>query len=100
MQMTSCGPKKRAPGTQRRVTLAELIIVGAILGMLAGIAIPLHANAQARARIEQVQADLQMLALGVRKYTDHMGTLPWALTARERPKRKCGSFHHLHPPAT
>ena len=26
-----------------------------------------------------------MLALGVRKYTDHMGTLPWALTALLRP---------------
>ena len=79
--MTSCWPKKSAPGTQRRVTLGEVMIVAAILGILASIAIPLHANAQARARIEQAQADLQMLSLGVRKYTDHMGTLPAALAA-------------------
>ena len=67
--------------TKRRVTLAELMVVAATLGILASIAIPLHVNAQARARIEQAQADLQMLALGVRQYKDHMGTLPAALTA-------------------
>jgi type II secretory pathway pseudopilin PulG len=61
------------------------MIVAAILGILASIAIPLHANAQARARIEQAQADAQMLALAVRKYADHMGTLPGALTALLRP---------------
>jgi Tfp pilus assembly protein PilE len=83
--MTGCWPKKRGPGTQRRATLADLMIVAAILGILASIAIPLHANAQARARIEQAQTDLQMLALGVRKYTDHMGTIPAALTALVRP---------------
>ena len=32
------------------------------------------------ARIEKAQTDLQMLALAVRKYADHMGTLPAALT--------------------
>jgi type II secretory pathway pseudopilin PulG len=56
------------------------MIVVACLGIVASIAIPLHANAQARARIEQAQTDLRMLALGVRKYQDHMGTLPLALT--------------------
>jgi type II secretory pathway pseudopilin PulG len=101
--MTSCGQKKSAPGTQRRVTLAELMIVAAILGILASIAIPLHANAQARVRIEQAQTDLQMLALGVRKYAEHMGTLPMALTQLLRPavndrNQSAGPFVTTVPP--
>jgi Tfp pilus assembly protein PilE len=61
--MTSCWQKKSAPGTQRRVTLAELMIVAATLGILASIVVPLHANAQARACIEKAQNDLQMQAV-------------------------------------
>jgi type II secretory pathway pseudopilin PulG len=102
--MTSCRQKKSAPGTRRKVTLAELMVVVACLGILVSIAIPLHANAQARARIEQAQADLQMLALGVRKYADHMGTLPEALTVLMRPavndrNQSAGPFvTHVPPP--
>jgi Tfp pilus assembly protein PilE len=102
--MTNCWPKKSAPGTQRRVTLAELMIVAATLGILASIAIPLHANAQARARIEKAQTDLQMLALAVRKYADHMGALPASLTVLLRPavndrNQSAGPFiTHVSPP--
>lgn len=67
-------------GAERGFTLIELTIVLAIFTILATIAIPLYANGQARARIEQAQADLRMLASAVTKYSDHMGTLPAALT--------------------
>jgi Tfp pilus assembly protein PilE len=79
------------------------MIVAACLGIVASIAVPLHANAQARARIEKAQADLQMLALGVGQYADHMGTLPAALTVLMRPavndrNQSAGPFIATVPP--
>jgi general secretion pathway protein G len=66
--------------TERGFTLVELMVVVAVIGVLATIAIPLYVNVQARGRIAKAQADSRTLASAVSVYGAHMGGIPTALT--------------------
>ena len=64
--------------TQEAFTLIELLIVVAIIGILAAIAVPNFLNAQTRAKVSKVQSDFRSLATAIESYhLDYNNYMPY-----------------------
>lgn len=57
-------------------TLIELMVVIAIIGILAAIAVPMYASMQARARIARAQSDVRVMVGVLSAFGAHCGDVP------------------------
>ncbi|MCP4708859.1 MAG: prepilin-type N-terminal cleavage/methylation domain-containing protein [Planctomycetes bacterium] len=64
---------------KRAFTLIELLIVVAIIGILAAIAVPNFLNAQVRAKIARVRSDMRSIAVACDSYRLDNNAFPWPI---------------------
>src|SRR4030088_2411051 len=82
-----CGPFTNSQGdrTMKRIqqgfTLIELMIVVAIVGILAAIALPAYQDYIVRSKVSEVEAALAACKTSVAEYTSSHGSMPTDTTA-------------------
>jgi len=74
---------KRSAATSGAFTLIELLIVVTIISILASIAVPNFTEAQVRAKIARIQADMTTLRTGVEVYMIDYNSYPPRFTPDE-----------------
>lgn len=77
----------RKPTENKRpaFTLIELLIVIAIIAILALIAVPNFLEAQTRAKVATVKANMRTIATGIESYFVDNGSYPWRFSGDNRP---------------
>ena len=73
-------PAKRPGLFQYEWVATSPLLLIAMIGLLAAIAIPIFNTVQMRARVAKAQADVNTIADAVIRYRTHTGQLPAALT--------------------
>ncbi|MDX9753323.1 MAG: prepilin-type N-terminal cleavage/methylation domain-containing protein [bacterium] len=79
-------------------TLIELLIVVAIIGILAAIAVPNFMNAQIRAKIARVQSDLRAFGTAMEAYSLDYNDYPWGSFPNDAGGYTTGSLIGLTTP--
>ena len=88
----------KSPIPPRAFTLIELLIVVAIIGILAAIAVPNFLNAQVRAKIGRVRSDLYAFATAMEAYHIDRNEYPWGSYPNNQGGYTTGSLFSLTTP--